>query len=72
MDDEIEKLRAEIFFTCQKTKIMLHGEGKFSIGRLRPAFYNTIFTFPEFIFNDFSLAPNQNIDISTKQKMKIQ
>jgi hypothetical protein len=45
---------------------MPDSEAKFLIGRLRPSFYNFIFTFPELTFHDFLLAPQQNIDISAK------
>jgi hypothetical protein len=66
-DVKIEKLRAEIFLNVEKTTITLDGKGKFSIDRLRPTFYNFIFTFPELTFHEFSLAPDQNIDISAKK-----
>jgi hypothetical protein len=59
-------LRTEIFLHVEKTKIMLGGEWKFLIDRLRPEFYKFILTFPELTFHDFSLAPHQNIDISAK------
>jgi hypothetical protein len=36
----------------------LGGQGEFLIDRLRPSFYNFIFTFPEFTFHDFSQAPH--------------
>jgi hypothetical protein len=52
-----ENLRAEIFFTCREDQIMLGADGKFLIDRLRPAFYNFIFTFPELAFHDFKLEP---------------
>jgi hypothetical protein len=41
--------------SVEKTKIMLDGERKFLIDRLRPAFYNFIFTFPESAINYSSL-----------------
>jgi hypothetical protein len=45
----------------------MHGEqGKLRVERLKPTFYNSIFTFPELAFHDFLLAPHQNIDISAK------
>ena len=65
-DVEIEKLRTEIFFHVEKTKIMLDDEGKFLVDRLRPTFCNFIITFPKLTFHEFSLAPHQNIDISAK------
>jgi hypothetical protein len=52
-DVEIEILTAEIFLHVKKTKIMLGGEGKFLINRLRPTFYTFIFTFPELAFMIF-------------------
>jgi hypothetical protein len=52
-DVEKEKLKAEIFLHVEKTKIMLGVFKKISIDRLRPTFYNFIFTFPESAFHDF-------------------
>jgi hypothetical protein len=46
---------------------MLEGEGKLSVDRLRSDFYNSIFTFPEVTFHEFSLAPYKSIDISAKK-----
>jgi hypothetical protein len=51
---EIEKLRAEISSHVKKTKIVLGFGGKFLIDRLRPTFYNFIFTFPELALMIFS------------------
>jgi hypothetical protein len=46
-------MRAEILCTCREDQIMLDVDENFSIGRLRPTFYNFIFTFPELAFHDF-------------------
>jgi hypothetical protein len=52
---------------------VLGEQGKILMDRLRPTFYNSIFTFPELTFDDFSLAPHQNFDISAKEfRIKIQ
>ena len=63
---EIEKLRAEGSLYVQNTKIVLGVDGKLLKSRSRPKFCNSIFTFPELTFRDFSLAPHQNIYISVK------
>ena len=66
-DVEIEKLRAKIIFLhTEKTKIMRGVVHKLLMERLRPAFLNFIFAFPELAFRDFLLAPHQNIYISAK------
>jgi hypothetical protein len=46
-DAEITKLRAEILLHFEKTNIMLGEQGKLRIERLRPTFFNFIFTFSE-------------------------
>ena len=61
-----QKLELKFILYIEKTKIILSGEGKFLIHRLRQTFYNSMFTFPESTFHDFSLAPHQNINISAK------
>jgi hypothetical protein len=45
---------------------MLGEQEKLLLERLRPKFYSSIITFPEFNFHDFLLASDQNIYISAK------
>ena len=71
-DVEIEKFWAGLFKYVEKTKLLLEDQGKLLIGRLRPIFYNFIFTFPELTLQDFLLVPHQNIYISAKEFIKNQ
>ena len=66
-DVEIEKLRAEIFFTFREDQNHALCRWK----TIKRAFETNnilyfIFKFPEMTFYDFSLAPHQNIYISAK------
>jgi hypothetical protein len=65
-DVEIEKLKAEIFFTFREDQIMLGVCESQLIERLRPTFYYFIFEFPEWFF---MISP-KNIYISAKQLKK--
>ena len=52
-DVGIENSELKFCLHVEKTKIMLDVDKFFSIDRLRPTFYNFIFTFPELAFHDF-------------------
>ena len=55
-----KKCELRFFSHIEKTKIMLDGDVKYLINRLRATYYNSIFTFPELTFHDFSPTPHPN------------